>query len=122
MIQRFQPGPRMSQIVTYPASAHMVVISGQVPDNRALDVPGQTADVLAKVDRLLAEAGTDKSRITHAYIWLRDIADFDLMNGEWDKWVSPGNAPARACVEARMAAPDIRVEIQVFALAANGAE
>lgn len=119
MIQRIQPGPRMSQVVTYPASARMVVISGQVPDDRSLGVPGQTKDVLAKIDRLLAEGGTDKSRITHAYIWLRDIADFDLMNSEWDKWVSPGNAPARACVEARMAAPDIRVEIQVFALSAD---
>ncbi|MER8542966.1 RidA family protein [Mesorhizobium sp. M1334] len=92
-------------------------MSGQVPDDRTLDVPGQTADVLAKVDRLLAEAGTDKSRVTHAYIWLRDIADFDLMNSSWDKWESLGNGPARTCVEARIAAPDIRVEIQVFALA-----
>ncbi len=117
MIKRLRPGPRMSQIVTYPASARMVVIAGQTPDNCDQDVVGQTADVLAKVDALLAEAGTDKSRITHAYIWLRDVADFDKMNSVWDKWVSPGNTPARACVESRLVAPNIRVEIQVFALA-----
>ncbi|WP_266033378.1 RidA family protein [Brucella intermedia] len=117
MIERLKSGPRISGVVTYPASGRFVVISGQTPDNTSLDVTGQVADVLAKVDALLAEAKTDKSRITHAYIWLRDIADFDLMNSVWDKWVSPGNAPARATVEARMNAPDIRVEIQVFALA-----
>jgi enamine deaminase RidA (YjgF/YER057c/UK114 family) len=115
MIERIEAGPRMSQAVVYPAGGRMVVLAGQVPNDTSLDVGGQTADVLAKVDALLAAAGADKTMLVSAYIWLSDIATFDEMNAVWDKWVVPGQAPARACVEARLARPDIKVEIQVIA-------
>ena len=115
MIERFEAGPRMSQVVTYPASGKIVVLAGQVASDTSLDVAGQTADVLAKTDRLLALAGADKSQLISATIWLRDIAEFNQMNAVWDKWVMAGQAPARACIEARMATPEIRVEIQVTA-------
>ena len=115
-IKRHHAGPRMSQIVEVPLTGTMVMLAGLVSDDPALDVSGQTADVLAKIDRYLAEAGTDKSAISHAYIWLADIGDFAAMNGVWDAWVAPGHAPARACVEAKLANPKLLVEIQAFAL------
>ncbi|MGN6551927.1 MAG: RidA family protein [Pararhizobium sp.] len=116
MIIRRNSSPRMSQIVEYPMSGSMVVLAGQVADDPAGDVAAQTANVLAKIDRLLAQAGTDKSRITHVYVWLPDIGDFDRMNAVYDRWVPEGEAPARACVEAKLADPRLKVEIQAFAL------
>lgn len=116
MIQYLQAGPRMSQVVTFSAASKFVVLAGQVPNDRTLDVVGQTKDVLNKIDDLLAEAGADKSQVVSAYIWLRDIGTFNEMNSVWDAWVVQGRTPARACVEARMAAPDIAVEIQVIAV------
>jgi enamine deaminase RidA (YjgF/YER057c/UK114 family) len=112
-IKRIQPGPRMSQAVVHNGIAYL---AGQV----ALDKPGasvadQTAAILARIDGLLAEAGTDKSKLLTASIWLSDIKTFDEMNGVWDKWISPGNAPARATVEAKLAAPHFTVEIAVSA-------
>jgi enamine deaminase RidA (YjgF/YER057c/UK114 family) len=115
-IKRHHIGSRMSQIVEIPLSGTLVAIAGQVADDRTLDVKGQTADILAKIDRFLAEAGTDKSAVTHAYVWLTDIGDFDAMNSVWDVWVAQGHTPARACVEAKLADPRLKVEIQVFAL------
>ena len=93
-----------------------VYTAGQV----AFDAPGanitdQTKDVLDRIDRYLAMAGTDKSKLLSATIWLSNIDDFDEMNAVWDAWVSPGNQPARACVEARLAAPQFNVEIGVIA-------
>nr|GFD28443.1 hypothetical protein [Tanacetum cinerariifolium] len=77
----------------------------------------QVQDTLAKIDQLLEEAGTDKSHVVSAYVWLKHVeADFDDMNSVWDQWVSPGNAPARACVEAKLADPRLLVEIQVIAV------
>ena len=113
MIERQETSQRMSQIVVHNET---VYLAGQV----ALDTPGgsvadQTVDVLRRIDSLLAQAGTDKSKLLSATIWLSDIGDFDEMNSVWDAWVSPGNQPARACVEAALAAPKFNVEIGIIA-------
>lgn len=112
-IQRIEVGPRMSQGVV---CGGLVYTAGVV----ALRAPGapvaeQTTDILGKIDELLAAAGTDKTKLLTATIWLADIAGFAEMNGVWDAWVAPGNTPVRACVEARLAAPQFTVEIQVTA-------
>ncbi|TIM31691.1 MAG: RidA family protein [Mesorhizobium sp.] len=115
-IERRLSNQRMSQIVEFPLSGRMVVLAGQVSSNPDLDLAGQTRNILDRIDALLSEAGTDKSAITHAYVWLAHVTDFDAMNAVWDAWVTPGHAPARACVEARLADPRLRIEIQVFAV------
>ena len=112
MIRRIQPGPRMSGAVIH---GDTVYTAGQVADDTAADVAGQTRQILAKLDALLAEAGTDKTRLLSANIWLSDIASFAEMNAVWDGWVVPGQTPARATVEAKLAAPHYRVEIAVIA-------
>ncbi|MEE9587908.1 MAG: RidA family protein [Hyphomicrobiaceae bacterium] len=114
-IKRIQVGDRMSQVVIY---NNTVYTAGVV----ALTAPGesveaQTKDIVDRIDGLLAEAGTDKSRLLTATIWLSDIATFDEMNKIWDAWVSPGNTPGRACVQSKLAAPQFTVEIQVTAAA-----
>ncbi|MFC0284068.1 RidA family protein [Camelimonas abortus] len=109
-IRRIQTGPRMSEAVVY---NNTVYLAGQVAAGDT--VAGQTRAILAQIDALLAEAGTDRSKLVSATIYLTDIATFGEMNAEWEKWVSPGNTPARATVEARLAAPEYRVEIQVVA-------
>jgi len=111
-IERVHTGKRMSQLVIH---GDTVYLAGQVADNRTASVGEQTQNTLAKIESLLATAGTDKSKILSATIFLPNIADFAAMNEIWDAWVSPGQAPARACVEARLAAPDLRVEISVIA-------
>ena len=112
-ITRINPGPRMSQIVIH---GDTVYLAGQV----ALDAPGesvaaQTASVLARIDGLLGEAGTSKSNILAATIWITDMSTFDEMNGVWDAWIDPENPPARACVESTLAAPQFAVEIGITA-------
>lgn len=111
-ITRYKTGPRMSQAV---AHGDTVYTAGQVADDLETDVAGQTAQILAKIDDLLAQAGTDKSKLISATIWLADMATFNEMNPLWDAWVVPGETPARACVEARLAAPGYKVEIAVIA-------
>src|SRR3954452_13577389 len=104
-IQRIKSGPRMSMAVVH---GDTVYLAGQVADDPTADVAGQTKQVLGKIDAVLAEAGTDKTRILSATIWLRDMRNsFQAMNTVWDAWVSPGNAPARATVEAKLARPDL---------------
>jgi enamine deaminase RidA (YjgF/YER057c/UK114 family) len=110
-ITRKETGKRMSQIVTH---GDTVYLAGQVGTPRA-SVAQQTRDCLAKVEALLAEAGSDKTRILQAIIWLADMGDFEEMNGVWDAWVPEGQAPARACGEARLATPDYLVEVIVVA-------
>jgi enamine deaminase RidA (YjgF/YER057c/UK114 family) len=112
MIQRIEAGPRMSE-----ASIHngVVYLAGQIPEDASVDIEGQTRQVLAAIDALLAEAGSDKTRILRAQIYLADIKDFAGMNRAWDAWVVPGNAPSRATVEAKLAKPDWKVEIVVTA-------
>lgn len=112
-IERIQPGPRMSQAVVHNG---MVFLAGQVAQGKpGASVAEQTRDILERIDALLAAAGTDKTKLLTANIWLADIATFDEMNGVWDGWVAPGAAPARATVEAKLAAPHFTVEIAVNA-------
>lgn len=111
-IQRVHPGPRMSEMVIHNET---VYLAGQIADDGSTDVESQTCDVLRQIDALLAEAGTDKSKLLTATIYLADIGTFAEMNKAWDAWVDPANAPARATVEARLAAPEYLVEIQVVA-------
>ena len=113
-IKRLKVGERMSQIVVHSGT---VYLAGQVPVDYDVDVKTQTSQVLEKIDALLAEAGSDKTKILSATIYLRDIKDFAAMNTVWDAWVPQGDTPARACVEARLAAPDILVEISITAAA-----
>ncbi|MBL8386009.1 MAG: RidA family protein [Burkholderiales bacterium] len=111
-IQRINAGPRMSSAVVH---GNTVYLAGLTADDRTLDVKGQTRQILAKIDKFLAEAGTDKSKLLSANIWLTDISTWSQMNEVWDAWVAPGNTPARATVEAKLAAPGLSVEIMVQA-------
>ena len=111
-ITRIESGKRMSQAVVHNGIAYL---AGQV-GNPGDDVTAQTRTVLAEIDRLLAAAGTDKTKLITAQIWLADIATgFAAMNAVWDAWVSPGNAPARYTGEAKLAGPEYLVEIIVTA-------
>ena len=112
MIKRIESGPRMSQAVVHGST---VYLAGQVADDPSVDVAGQTRQILASIDKLLAAAGSDKTRILSATIYLAEISTFAQMNAEWDAWVPQGHTPARATVEARLAAPQYKVEIQVIA-------
>ena len=101
----------MSKVVVHNG---VVYLAGQV-DGEGRDVAEQTANTLAKVDALLSMAGSDKSHILTAMIWLKTMDDAPAMNGIWNAWVDPDNKPARACVSADMAQPNLMVEIQVTA-------
>lgn len=111
-IKRFGPGPRMSKAVLCNG---FLFVSGQVADNTDDTVAGQTRQILDKIDAILAEAGTDKSRILTANIWIADYTTFDEMNEVWDAWVAKDAAPTRACVESKLAFPQFTVEIGVIA-------
>ncbi len=113
MIQRIDAGNRMSE-----ASIHggVIYLAGQVPETPHADIETQTREVLAAIDQLLEQAGSDKTRILRAQIYLADIADFAGMNRAWDAWVVPGQAPSRATVEARLANLAWKVEIVVTAV------
>ncbi|MEQ9490067.1 MAG: RidA family protein [Alphaproteobacteria bacterium] len=110
-ITRSHTNARMSQCVVH---GDTIYLAGQV-GTEGDSVADQTKSCLDKIDALLAEAGSDKTRILQAVIWLADMADFAEMNGVWDAWVAPGHAPARACGEAKLAAPGYTVEIIVTA-------
>jgi len=111
MITRIQPGARMSEAVIH---GNTVYLAGQVGEPGD-DVTAQTKTTLAEIDALLAQAGTDKSKILMATIWLADIADFDAMNAVWDAWVDKANPPARATSEGKLASAEYLVEIIVVA-------
>ncbi|GEO14098.1 RidA family protein [Microvirga aerophila] len=112
-IQRIKPSPRMSGAVVH---GNTVYLAGQVASQSAgQSVTEQTKEILSIIDGLLAEAGTDKSKILMANIWLTDMGTFQEMNAVWDAWVSQGNTPARATVEAKLATPAFKVEIAVIA-------
>jgi enamine deaminase RidA (YjgF/YER057c/UK114 family) len=112
-IERIGSGKRMSMAVVH---GDTVYLAGQVSKNAPQgSVTEQTKDILSIIDGYLAEAGTDKTKLLSASIWLTDIGTFDEMNAVWDAWVAPGSAPARATVEAKLAAPNLRVEIAVIA-------
>lgn len=112
MIQRYDTGPRMSEMVVHNGT---VYLAGQIADDAAADIAGQTQQVLAAIDALLARAGSDKSKILRAQIYLVDLADFAGMNAVWEQWVVPGHTPARATVQAALANPQWKVEIVVTA-------
>lgn len=112
-IQRIAVGPRMSKAVVH---GDTVYLAGQVADKAAgKSVAEQTEEILGIIDSLLAEAGSDKSKLLMVNIWLADMSTFAEMNGVWDKWVVAGQTPGRATVEAKLAAPQFTVEIAVIA-------
>ena len=112
-IERFGVGKRWSDFIVY---GDMIHFSGYVAEGAAgQSVTEQTRDILAQIDASLAEAGSDKSKLIEATIWLADMASFDEMNAVWEDWVAPGRPPTRACVEARLASPKFAVEIRVLA-------
>lgn len=111
-IKRFQTGPRMSEAVVCNGIAFL---AGQVAEDPSQDITGQTRQVLAQIDALLAEAGSDKSRLISAQIILADMKDFAAMNAVWEKWIVAGQTPARATVEAKLANASYKVEIMATA-------
>jgi enamine deaminase RidA (YjgF/YER057c/UK114 family) len=112
-IQRFEPGPRMSQAVVHGNTVYLAgIVAGKAAGGSVTD---QTKDILSIIDGHLAKAGTDKSKLLSATIYITDMKTFPEMNAAWDAWVSPGNTPARATVEVKLAAPQYNVEIMVIA-------
>lgn len=111
-ITRIDPGKRLAEAVIHD---DRVWLSGMIPEDTSLDITGQVRQALAEIDALLKRAGSDKTKILSAVIWLRDIGDFAAMNAVWDAWVVPGQAPARATVQARLNDPAMKVEIMVVA-------
>ena len=111
-IQRHHTDSRMSMIVVHNG---VVYLAGQVGNETTISVKRQTEEALKKIDGLLAEAGTDKSRILSTTIWLSDISTFDQMNEAWDAWVDSRNTPARATGESKLAKTSYLVEIMVTA-------
>ena len=110
-IQRHGSTRRYSDSVVHNGTVYLV----EVPSNLDADITGQTENLLASIERLLAQAGSDKSRLLMATIYLADMADYGAMNAVWDAWLPEGSAPARACVQARLANPEFRVEIVLTA-------
>lgn len=111
-IERFDVGARMSEMAVHNG---VVYLAGQVPDDATQDITGQTAQVLAMIDKLLERAGSDKTKILRAQIYIADVAEFAGMNKAWDAWVPAGHTPPRATVEAKLAKPEWKVEIVVTA-------
>ncbi len=112
-IERHETGPRMSKAVIH---GDTVYLAGIVSDNpKGKSTGEQTTSILSQIDGFLATAGTNKTKLLSATIWIADMANFSEMNAVWDAWVSPGNTPARATVEAKLASPDYKVEIMVVA-------
>jgi enamine deaminase RidA (YjgF/YER057c/UK114 family) len=112
-IQRFENGPRMSRVVVHGDTVYLAGLTADASVGKS--VGEQTAEILGRIDALLKQGGTDKSKLLQAVIWLQDIRTVDEMNKVWDAWISPGNAPARACIEARLQSPAKMVEIMVTA-------
>ena len=106
------PGPRMSRAVVH---GDRVFVAGLTAGDTSQDVKGQTKQILDKIDGYLAQAGTSKSNLLSANLWIKDMALFADMNSVWNAWVDPENPPARACVKADLARPDLLVEIMVTA-------
>jgi enamine deaminase RidA (YjgF/YER057c/UK114 family) len=111
-IIRTEPGPILSKAVEYHG---FVYLPGITARDTSLDIKGQTADVLAQIDEMLEQHGTDKTRLLQAIIWVKHIKDRVVMNEVWTPWLPKNGAPVRACVQAEMAAPEVLVEIMVTA-------
>lgn len=112
MIQRFDVGARMCEMTVHNGVAYL---AGQVAEDGSQDIVGQTRQVLAAIDALLAKAGSDKTKILRAQIFLADLADFPGMNSVWDTWVVAGHTPARATVQATLANPEWKIEVVITA-------
>ena len=112
-IERHEIGPRMSKAVIHGDTVYLAGIVADSPKGKS--VAEQTKNILSQIDGFLAMAGTDKAKLLSANIWITDMANFAEMNSVWESWVSPGNTPARATVEAKLASPDYKVEIMVVA-------
>jgi len=106
------PGPMMSRCVI---KGDTVYVAGLTASDRSADIKGQTQQILDKIDGYLAQAGTDKSKLLQANLWITDMANFSAMNEVWNGWVDPENPPVRACVRADLAVPELLVEIMVTA-------
>ena len=111
-LHRFHVGDRLSEMTVYNGT---IYLAGQVANNASADIRGQTQQVLAQVDKLLSEAGSENAHILMCQIFLADMADFAAMNEVWDDWVAPGDAPPRATVQARLARPEWKIEVVVTA-------
>lgn len=112
-IERKHVGARLSEIVVHGDTIYLAGLVAREPVSEY--AAAQTRDILEQIDQHLAEVGSDKTRILSATIWLADINDYDALNSVWDPWVAKGQAPARACVEAKLARPKYKVEIRVIA-------
>jgi enamine deaminase RidA (YjgF/YER057c/UK114 family) len=112
-IQRFESGPRMSRVVVHNDTVYLAGLTAE--QNAGQSVAKQTEEILAKIDALLKQGGTDKSKLLQAVIWLQDIRVVDEFNKVWDAWVVAGQTPARACIEARLQSPAKMIEIMVTA-------
>jgi enamine deaminase RidA (YjgF/YER057c/UK114 family) len=112
MVQRFEVGARLSEMAVHNGVAYL---AGQVAADGSQDITGQTRQVLQAIDSLLSRAGSDKSKLLMAQIFIADLADFPAMNAVWDSWVVPGQTPPRATVQAQLARPEWKVEIVVTA-------
>jgi enamine deaminase RidA (YjgF/YER057c/UK114 family) len=111
-IQRINVGKRLSEAVVHGGT---VYLAGEVPEDPSKDITGQTREVLAKIEKLLKQAGSDKTKLLSAQIFLPDMKDFAGMNVAWEEWVVPGQTPARATIEAKLANPGWKVEIMCVA-------
>jgi enamine deaminase RidA (YjgF/YER057c/UK114 family) len=112
MVQRFDVGTRLSEMTVHNGVCYL---AGQVPADATQDMAGQTTQVLAAIDALLARAGSDKSKLLMCQIFITDLADFPAMNAVWEAWLPAGHAPPRATVVARLAKPEWRLEMVVTA-------
>ena len=112
MVQRFDVGPRLSEMAVHNGVCYL---AGQVAADGTQDMAGQTRQVLAAIDALLARAGTDKRKLLMCQIFIRDLGDFAALNAVWEAWLPPGAAPPRATVQAHLAKPEWRVEMVVTA-------
>ena len=116
VITRHEMGPRFSEMtVVAMGGGKLIFVAGQVAENTSLDITGQTREVLGHIDRLLGQAGADKTHIVAARIYLKSVGDYAAMNSVWDDWVAPGHTPARSTVGARLINSEYRVEIEVTA-------
>ena len=111
-LRRFHTGDRMSEMTIHNG---VVYLAGQIAGDASQDIRGQTTQVLAAIDRLLTEAGSDKAHILRCQIFIKDLADFAAMNEVWEDWVAPGDAPPRATVQANLAKPEWKIEMVVTA-------
>ncbi len=111
-IQRFESNHVLSDVSIF---NKVVYLAGQVPDDATLDIVGQTQQVLANIDKMLSLAGTDKSRLLSAQVFIKNLSDFDAFNAEWIKWLEGITPPSRATIQANLVNPDWLIEIMVIA-------